>query len=81
MQNAEVIPDHNRNTFSTAIKISDTAEKYTSQYTVGRETFQVSGALRDYLGIVVKKEDNTPPPKNPTIKMMIPTEHPVIIAV
>ena len=46
--------DHNRNTFSTAIKISDTAEKYTSQYTVGRETFQVSGTLRDYLGIIGK---------------------------
>ncbi len=81
MQNAEVIPrDHNRNTFSTAIKISDTAEKYTSQYTVGRENLQVLAPARLLSESLVKKEDNTPPPKNPTIKMMIPTEHPVIIA-
>lgn len=56
MQNAEVIPWIITGIlFSTAIKISDTAEKYTSQYTVGRETFQVSGTLRDYLGIIGKE--------------------------
>ena len=32
-------------------------------------------------GSLVKKEDITPPPKNPAIKMKIPTVQPVIIAV
>ena len=55
MQNAEVIPWIITGILFHSHKISDTAEKYTSQYTVGRETFQVSGALRDYLGIIGKE--------------------------
>ena len=56
MQNAEVIPWIITGIlFPQPLKYPDTAEKYTSQYTVGRETFQVSGALRDYLGIIGKE--------------------------
>ena len=56
--------------YERAIELKEFPEKFKQEIWFGN----LEGSL-------VKKEDNTPPPKNPTIKMMIPTEHPVIIAV